>query len=131
MGRPMHFEIQVDDLERAQNFYAEVFGWTYEDYSHVTGTPYLGVITGPDDEPGINGGMLPRTAPAPGRDLAGNAWVVTVVVDDYDAAMERIFANGGEQVSAKTALPGMAWQGYYTDPEGNIFGIHQPDPSAA
>lgn len=94
MGRPMHFEIQVDDLERAQNFYAEVFGWTYEDYSHVTGTPYLGVITGPDDEPGINGGMLPRTAPAPGRDLAGNAWVVTVVVDDYDAAMEHLRERG-------------------------------------
>jgi hypothetical protein len=24
----------------------------------------------------------------------------------------------------------MAWQGYYKDTEGNIFGIHQPDPNA-
>jgi hypothetical protein len=31
----------------------------------------------------------------------------------------------------KSALPGMAWQGYYLDTEGNTFGIHQPDPNAA
>jgi uncharacterized protein len=29
------------------------------------------------------------------------------------------------------ALPGMAWQGYYLDTEGNTFGIHLPDPDAA
>jgi hypothetical protein len=26
----------------------------------------------------------------------------------------------------KTALTGMAWQGYFFDTEGNVFGIHQP-----
>ena len=30
----------------------------------------------------------------------------------------------------KFALPGMAWQGYYIDTEGNTFGIHQPDVNA-
>ena len=29
------------------------------------------------------------------------------------------------------ALPGMAWQGYYLDTEGNTFGLHQTDPDAA
>ena len=33
MSRPIHFEIQADDLERAKRFYADVFGWTYEDSS--------------------------------------------------------------------------------------------------
>ena len=23
-----------------------------------------------------------------------------------------------------------AWQGYYLDTEGNVFGVHQPDPEA-
>ncbi|MBW8384061.1 MAG: VOC family protein, partial [Youngiibacter sp.] len=32
MGRPVHFEIQADDIERAKKFYAEVFGWSYVDY---------------------------------------------------------------------------------------------------
>ena len=57
MSRPIHFEIQADDLERAKAFYADVFGWTYEDYSAVLGSPYWGVTTGDADQPGINGGM--------------------------------------------------------------------------
>ena len=39
-------------------------------------------------------------------------------------------ANGGEVALPKMALPGMAWQGYYLDTEGNTIGIHQPDPEA-
>jgi uncharacterized protein len=38
---------------------------------------------------------------------------------------------GGQVALPKLALPGMAWQGYYLDTEGNTFGIHQPDPGAA
>lgn len=40
-------------------------------------------------------------------------------------------APGDRQVALpKMALTGMAWQGYYLDTEGNVFGIHQPDPEA-
>lgn len=42
----------------------------------------------------------------------------------------KILAHGGKVAMAKYALPGMAWQGYYTDTEGNVFGIHQPDETA-
>ena len=66
MSRPIHFEIQADDLERAKGFYADVFGWTYEDYSQVTGAPYWGVLTGPEDSPASTAGLLERPA-APGR----------------------------------------------------------------
>ncbi len=31
----------------------------------------------------------------------------------------------------KFALVGVAWQGYFVDPEGNTFGIHQPDADAS
>jgi predicted enzyme related to lactoylglutathione lyase len=30
----------------------------------------------------------------------------------------------------KFAIAGMAWQAYYKDTEGNIFGIHQADKAA-
>lgn len=30
MSRLIHFEIHVDDMERAKKFYGEVFGWTFE-----------------------------------------------------------------------------------------------------
>ena len=131
MSRVVHFEIQVDDLERAKRFYAEVFGWTYEDYGAMTGTPYWGITTGPGDQPGINGGILQRPVPAPGPEQGRNAYVCTVQVDDYDATERRILDAGGQVALPKAALAGMAWQGYYLDTEGNTFGIHQPDPNAA
>ena len=131
MSRPIHFEIQVDDLDRAKAFYAEVFGWTYEDYSQATGSPYWGVMTGPEDSPGINGGMLERSAPSPGAGQGANAAVLTMGVEDFDAAAAKIEAAGGRVTQPKTALMGMAWQGYFLDTEGNTFGLHQPDENAA
>ena len=130
-SRVVHFEIQVDDVERAKAFYAAAFGWTFQDYSQFSETDYWGVITGQEGEPGIDGGLLPRPGPPPEPGTGANAFVCTVVVDDYDEAERRILEAGGRQVQPKTALPGMAWQGYYLDPEGNTIGIHQPDPEAA
>lgn len=131
MPRPVHFEIQADDIERAKAFYAAVFGWTFEDYGPVTGSPYWGVITGPEGEPGINGGLLQRPAPAPSPEQGTNAYVCTIGVADYDATEAAILAAGGRVALPKVALTGLAWQGYYLDTEGNTFGIHQPDPTAA
>lgn len=131
MSRVVHFEIQADDPERAMSFYAAVFGWRFEDYGQFTGSPYWGVITGEDETPGINGGLLGRPAATPGPGQGTNAFVCTVGVDDYDECEQRILAAGGIVALPKMALTGMAWQGYYLDTEGNTFGIHQPDPDAA
>ena len=51
-------------------------------------------------------------------------------VENYDITEVRIIENEGKVAKPKHALPGMAWQGYYIDTEGNIFGIHQPDVTA-
>lgn len=131
MSRVVHFEIQADDVERAKTFYAAVFDWSFQDYGQFMGTPYWGVVTGPDEEPGINGGLLQRPAPAPGGGQGANGFICTVEVGDFDATEQRILDAGGQVALPKTALTGMAWQGYYLDPEGNTFGIHQPDPEAA
>ncbi|MCU0266349.1 MAG: VOC family protein [Actinomycetia bacterium] len=130
MSRVVHFEIQADDLERAKAFYGAVFGWTFEDFGRFTGSPYWGITTGPDDQPGINGGLLQRPAPAPAPEQGTNAYVGTIGVGDYDATERRILDAGGQVALPKMALAGMAWQGYYIDTEGNTFGIHQPDPDA-
>lgn len=130
MSRVVHFEIQADDVERARSFYAAVFAWSFEDWSQVTGSTYWGVSTGPRDQPGIDGGLLQRPAPAPASEQGTNGFVCTVQVEDYDETERRILDAGGQVALPKSALPGMAWQGYYLDTEGNTFGIHQPDPEA-
>ncbi len=129
--RPQHFEIQADDLERARAFYTEVFGWAFVDWSSATGDAYWGITTGEPDTPGIDGGLLSRTGGTPANGQPVNAYVVTMVCEDFDLYAERILAHGGECVVPKAALTGMAWQGYFKDTEGNIFGLHQPDPNAA
>lgn len=131
MHRVVHFEIQADDPQRAMAFYAAAFGWRFQDYAGVVGAPYWGIITGEDDQPGINGGLLPRPMAAPAPEHGTNAYVCTVDADDYDTAEGRILAAGGQVALPKQALPGMAWQGYYLDTEGNTFGLHVPDPDAA
>jgi predicted enzyme related to lactoylglutathione lyase len=131
MARVIHFEVQADDLERAKAFYAAALDWTFEDYSGVTDSPYWGVRTGPEDEMGIDGGLLPRPAPTGGPESGTNAYVCTVGVGDFDDTAQRILDAGGRVALPKYALPGMAWQGYFLDTEGNTFGVHQPDPGAA
>jgi predicted enzyme related to lactoylglutathione lyase len=100
------------------------------DYSAMTGSPYWGVVTGSGDDPGIDGGLLQRPAPAPAPEQGTNAYVCTVQVADYDETERRILVAGGRVALPKMALTGLAWQGYYLDTEGNTFGIHQPDPQA-
>ena len=130
MARVVHFEIQVDDIDRAREFYAAVFGWSFVDYGEMAGSPYWGVVTGEPGTPGIDGGLLQRPAPAPTLGQGTNAFVCTVEVEDFDACHQRITDAGGQVALPKYALTGMAWQGYFVDSEGNTFGIHQPDPEA-
>ena len=130
-NRPVHFEIQVDDCERAIKFYTDVFGWDFQKWEGSP-TEYWMIMTAPKDskEPGINGGLFKRPCPAPAPEQGTNAYVCTIQVDDYDACAEKILKAGGIVAMPKFALPGMAWQGYYIDTEGNTFGIHQADPNA-
>lgn len=130
MGRLIHFEIHVDDMERATKFYGEVFGWSFQDWSDFAGMPYFGAVTGEDSEPGINGALMQRQGARPEVGQAMNGFACTMGVENYDDTHEKIMANGGTVALPKHALPGMAWQGYYIDTEGNVFGIHQPDENA-
>ncbi|MFD1018523.1 VOC family protein [Thalassobacillus hwangdonensis] len=130
MGRLIHFEVHVDDMDRAKRFYGEVFDWRFEDWSEYAGMPYFGAVTGDEDEMGINGALMQRQGPPPEKGQPMNGYSCTIGVEDYDAIESKILELGGKVALPKYALPGMAWQGYYLDSEGNIFGIHQADENA-
>ena len=126
----VHFEIHAADVPRAVAFYQAVFGWQVEDWGAFAGMPYFGVITRAEGEPGINGAIMQRQGdnPPAGATVAGA--VLTMGTDDFDATAARIAGAGGSVALPKMALVGMAWQGYFLDTEGNVFGVHQPDPEA-
>ena len=69
----------------------------------------------------------------PARDEVLKRLAVDCRVISYDMFFkppQSFLQAGGQLALPKFALPGMAWQGYYLDTEGNVFGIHQPDPNA-
>ncbi len=125
MPRPVHFEIHVDDLKRARAFYEALFGWTFSEYMPDF---YFLITTGPDSEPGINGGMVKRQG---GEGDKVIAYVCTIDVPDLDAAIAKFKELGGTVALEKHAIPKIGWNFYGKDSEGNIFGIHQADPNAA
>ena len=126
MPRVLHFEIHASDPERGIKFYEKVFGWTFQKWEGPM--EYWLITTGPDSEPGINGGLMRRQGEIDGQAVI--AYVCTIGVADLDATMATVEANGGKVALPKMPIPGMGWLAYYKDTEGNIFGMMQPDESA-
>ncbi len=129
-NRVGHFEIHSDNPERAVAFYTDVFGWKITKWEGGQ-MEYWMIESGSREEPGgINGGLMRRPCAAPAPSQGSNAFVCTIVVDNYDEMTEKILAHGGTVAMPKMALVGMAWQGYFLDTEGNTFGLHQADVNA-
>jgi predicted enzyme related to lactoylglutathione lyase len=128
MARAVHFEIHAADPQAAIAFYSGLFGWTFNKWE---GGDYWMIHTGPDEQPGINGGLMPRRGDVPAALAAVNAFVITVDVDDIDAALERGKAGGATVALPRMPVPGIGWLAYLKDPDGNIFGMMQADTGAA
>jgi predicted enzyme related to lactoylglutathione lyase len=130
MARPMHFEIQASNPQVLIDFYSAMFGWSFNKWE---GGEYWLIQTGSDNEPGINGGLLPRRGPPPEAMAAVNAFVITVDVDDLDALLAKVGSAGAGALVCvpKMAVPGIGWLAYVKDPDGNMFGMMQADAGAA
>ena len=74
--------------------------------------------------------MLKRPMMTPPQEYGTNAYVCTIQVEDFDDTAKKILGCMGLVAMAKFAIPGMGWQGYFLDTEGNTFGIHQVDKKA-
>jgi uncharacterized protein len=123
MDKVVHFEIPVDDRERAKSFYGSVFEWNLMDSDMGGGQVYTTAqTTGIDEnmrptEPGaINGGIMDRN---PGI----GAPVITIGVDSIDDALKKVEASGGSTITPRTEIPNMGAYGYFKDSEGNVMGL--------
>jgi predicted enzyme related to lactoylglutathione lyase len=116
-----HFEIYAEEPEQLAEFYRQLFGWRINKAQAVD---YFFIDT-MDARPGaIRGGLLHRPIEGP------RSWVHYVHVDDIDTTTERVLRLGGKIVHAKSAVPKTGWYAVLDDPQGNIFAVFQPDPSA-
>jgi uncharacterized protein len=122
MGRVSHFEITADDPDRAAAFYRKAFGWEFNDW----GGPfkYLLATTGPKDQIGIDGAIMPRHQ-------TKQAVINTISVDTWEAGAQAVTDAGGTVLSEKDAIPGQGYFAYCRDTEGNVFGIFEANAAAA
>lgn len=127
MPRVTHFEIHVEDPERAIAFYQRLFNWEITAWKGAW--EYWLITTGPDSQPGINGGMVRRRGPIDGASV--NSFVCTVDVASLDESLALATAAGGQVVVPKMAVPGVGFLAYCKDTEGNILGMIQSDHEVA
>jgi len=128
MPRVIHFEIHAENPERAVSFYEQVFGWQLGKWNGPE--EYWLILTGPDGQPGINGGLLRRRGPAPAEGQPVNTFVCTIEVPALDEYINKVTSKGGSMAVPKMAIPGVGWLAYVKDTEGNLFGMMQADPAA-
>jgi predicted enzyme related to lactoylglutathione lyase len=122
MPRVIHFELPVDDPERAVEFYTKAFGWQISKWEGPQ--DYWLVQTGEPGEPGIDGAIMRRS------DLVGGT-VNTLDVASLDAAVDKVTANGGSLVGEKLPIPGVGYFAYCRDTEGNLFGMMEAERRAS
>ena len=128
MPRPIHFEIQCDECERAITFYKTLFGWQFNQWGD---NKYWLIATGDKSQPGIDGGLMPRPVPGKPQEMAAvNCYVCTMDVPDVDGYADKAVKAGATIVVPKMAVPTVGWLVYCKDTEGNIFGMLQMDANA-
>lgn len=127
----VHFEIPVDDVDRAIEFYTTIFNWQIEKMempaeSSTEGEPYYIVRTTEVDDkqmaktPGaINGGLMKRQQP-------DQPFLNYISVPSIEESLIVIKDNGGTLIMPKTTIGAdMGWIAIFKDTEGNLMGLHE------
>jgi uncharacterized protein len=112
------FEIPVDDMARATQFYQTVLNKALA--KQAFGPHELSVF--PYEQPGV-GGCLVRAEIY--RPSAQGAVVYLPITDGMQSALQRVTQAGGEVLLGRTELPeGMGCYAHVLDTEGNRVGLH-------
>jgi predicted enzyme related to lactoylglutathione lyase len=123
----VHFEIPADNIEELSKFYSNLFDWKII-HSPIEGMEYWVVQTVPTDEkgipqrPGVNGGMFPRKPEQ--KDVKPVNYITVENIDEY---IEKVTILGGKILMPKQQVPTVGYIALAMDPEGNQFGLLQPE----
>lgn len=118
-GKVVHFEIPIDDSDRAIAFYERAFDWTLSQFG-----PADYWLTEAGEGEGIGGALATRSDDVP-------SLMFYIEVDDVDAALRAVEAAGGARLTERMPIPTVGWSAFFRDTEGNRVGIFQADPTVA
>ena len=115
MANPfVHVELNTTDVDKAKEFYGQLFDWKLEDMPSTSGMPYTMIGVGE----GTGGGMMKH--PVPG---APSAWLAYVLVDDIHASTAKAKSLGATIMRDVTEIPDFGWFSIFTDPTGAALAL--------
>jgi predicted enzyme related to lactoylglutathione lyase len=113
-------ELGTSDVEGAEKFYTEVFGWT----TKAMGPDFGGYKIFEVGETGIAGVHAlqdPTTSPR---------WIPYVGVEDVDATVAKASELGGSTAAEAMDIPTVGRIALIKDPQGAVFGIIKPEAAS-
>lgn len=130
-GRVIWHDLLTTTPEASRRFYGELFGWTFE-------VPRIHIGLGGEEDymlirhnGRLIGGMI--DANTLGKDGNISQWVTMISVDDINAAVARVTANGGSVLTEPTDVKSRGSLAILEGPTGALFAMIQTrdgDPPA-
>lgn len=117
LGAPIWIDLSSSDLDKAQQFYGAIFGWTFES----AGPDYGGYVNASLDGRPVAGLM----ANDPQWD-APDGWTTYLHTADIHATVAKAAAAGGTACIEPMEVPEKGRMAMITDPTGAFFGLWQP-----
>lgn len=111
-GQVDYIEFNVSDIQRAKNFYSEVFGWLFTDY----GPTYTEFSDGR-----ITGGFSSTEPVNP-----GGGPLVIFYASDLELTQKKLLTAGAEIVKPIFAFPG-GQRFHFRDLDGYVLGVWTED----
>src|SRR5437016_5972619 len=117
MANPfVHVELNTTDVDKAKEFYDQLFDWELEDMAMGPSGTYTVIKVGD----GTGGGLLKN--PMPG---VPSFWLAYVLVDVNDDATKRAQSLGAKNVKDSIEVPDMGSLSIIQDPTGAALGLWQ------
>ncbi|WP_427015414.1 VOC family protein [Pseudarthrobacter sp. P1] len=116
-GSPCWIDLMTSDPAKAQDFYTQLFGWTYETGDEEK---YGGYIVASKD-----GKMVAGLMKNDSQSGYPDVWSTYLRVEDINAASEAAAANGGQVYLPPMEVPEQGYMGMLGDASGAAVGLWQ------
>ena len=117
LGAPTWIDLATSDVERAREFYATVFGWSFEE----PGPDYGGYVNASLDGH-LVAGLMPKHPEHHGPDT----WTTYLHTADIDATLAEGTKAGGTNCGGVMDIPAKGRMAVVTDPAGGFVGLWEP-----
>ncbi|MBV9023466.1 MAG: VOC family protein [Streptomycetaceae bacterium] len=115
-GTPCWISLATSDIDTAKSFYAELFGWSYDDTGEAGGGYQMATLAG-EQVAGID----PKPPGEPGPD----AWLTFLWADNVDSVVRKLQESGGTLAMEPMDVMDQGRMAIAIDPVSAVFGLWQ------